>query len=713
MIVRESPKRKGQSAGPDWPPKSPHQALLSSPSGRRKYEQRLAERDRAVSPSPVRRRPMSRAQSDLIADDDDEDDDEETLQLKLAQIDARLKLKKLQKAREAAQSRPQAAVEVPRSPVRTRRVEEDDAPKIPARVLLGIDKGLKADQVSLKPPPVSRPRVNTPHPGPKSSRPSEPPKGKSFNQRIAESRNTERAREDKESRIAKNRSAGFGLQRVASADKGASSAGSPITRNPPTPLPKSATALKYAEIGQRDNSDGAASFESISGLHLKTRNMAHKDLTRVLEGKTTLTIPQLLKTVKGPEYDPPDMENDYVVLGVICSKTQPMTAKNARQNQANGGQSTDANQTGKFMVIKLTDLKNEMDLFLFDTGFSRFWKLPLGTLVAVLNPDIMRPRTRDDGRFSLKLTSSDDTVLEIGTARDLDFCHAKKKDGVDCAAWIDSRKTEYCEYHITVQVEKSRRGRMEIATMTGSGFGRPTGGKMGMFGRRGGRFDVKKFEEEGYGKTHDGFLHETMFIAPPPGGAARLLDSDEAGFERGASRAERHRKQLAEKEQERELAQKLYSIGQGAGAEYMRAKGAKAASLTLNTRVDTQAASSQESLPTDAMGLLNRKADDVSLAPIKRKRAGSEKSTASSEPVGWGGAFKRGLLLSPAKSKPPTSAPAPSSPQRAGAVSPTKKKARLLVPDKGIREPGRDSLPTMDVGLLAATDDDDDDLEFI
>ena len=49
--------------------------------------------------------------------------------------------------------------------------------------------------------------------------------------------------------------------------------------------------------------------------------------------------------------------------------------------------------------------------------------------------------------------------------------------------------------------------------------------------------------------------------------------------------------------------------------------------------------------------------------------------------------------------------------------SPVKKKARLLVPDKGIREPGRESLANamdVDVGLLAIQmDEDDDDLEII
>jgi minichromosome maintenance protein 10 len=98
--------------------------------------------------------------------DDDDDDDEETLQLKLQAIEAKLKLKALQRARKASEdedseangisSRPPTAasmrrgelprsnsyVEVPHSPVRLRQAPQE--PRSPARVLLGIDKGLRA-----------------------------------------------------------------------------------------------------------------------------------------------------------------------------------------------------------------------------------------------------------------------------------------------------------------------------------------------------------------------------------------------------------------------------------------------------------------------------------------------------------------------------------------------------------------------------------------
>lgn len=85
-IIRESPHAK---VSPDknaaqWPPRSPFQALLSSPSGRKKWRDRHNNSSRAdersVSPSPVKN--ASRAAMEAIAgegEDDEDEEDEETL----------------------------------------------------------------------------------------------------------------------------------------------------------------------------------------------------------------------------------------------------------------------------------------------------------------------------------------------------------------------------------------------------------------------------------------------------------------------------------------------------------------------------------------------------------------------------------------------------------------------------------------------------------
>lgn len=775
-----------------------------------------------------------------VQDDGDttEDEDEETLQLKLQAIEARLKLKQLQKARKAEPEsraipsrpgtaanmrrpelpRPNSDVQVPVSPIRARHKPEE--PRSPARVLLGIDKGLKASEVSLKRPGHLRTATGLGRANTTGSVGT--PTIKSFSERIAESRSREKQREENEQKHEERRARGFGSSSNVTGlkrERPPSSRGSsftsdtrgsfadiqqtrssftdmprtrtsfteapqtrmsftdvPQTRSSftdmPPPVPKAhsrthsrlfssqesastprrgsvpearppssasrpsskgfqATATtssfsRYEEIAQRNDSCNGPSFESLSGLHLKSREMQHSVVTRTLEGKTLFTIPQLLKTVKAPEYEPPDWENDYVVMGVICSKSAPRDTQNSARDNSRGTQ--ERKEHGKFMVIRLTDLKWELDVFLFDSGYEHFWKLPVGTLVAILNPDIMPPKDRNSGKFSLKLTNSDDTVLEIGVSRDLDFCHAKKKDGKDCGQWVDGRKTEFCEFHLSLQVEKSKRGRMEVNGMVGVGGGGNGGGRGGgMFGRRGPTgFKGDALRKEG--RFHDSYLHETMFIAPRPGGAARMLDKDDQGFERGGSREERHRRQLAAKEKERDLARRLGDMGEGTtGGDYLKRRVDPTATLSTTTSRELANAKQDKAMDFDFQSLLTRKAADVSLnrkasgsiIPSKRKHSNATKATAASnsEPVGWANAFKRDLVLSPRKAR--ALSPSKSRPDSAmrgtRASSPAKKKARLLLPEKGIREPGRESLGGLDVGLIAAmdVDDDDDDLEVV
>ncbi|KAF2843415.1 hypothetical protein M501DRAFT_994334 [Patellaria atrata CBS 101060] len=818
---------------PQWPPKSPHQALLSSPSGRRKYESRR-QRD-STSPSPLKRTASTsnfkgralHLPSD--GEEEEDDDDEETLQLQLQAIEAKLKLKRLQHAkakqgassdgdndsirahsrastatsnREArpgasiSNSRSSSSVQVPLSPARNQRPQPD--PPSPARVLLGIDKGLRAQDVSLKRASSFRSqRTSASVAGSGLSRSksvlraggsantgtlrSEAPRGKSFSERIAESRLNERERMEKEKRISKARSRSFRLQTNDSSDQhngfqdvskirqggtqSASGSGeSPFSSRPSgrhTMQQKSiptlgidslsssmitsssnhtTTSITHSQrsasshstiskpkarklatpstdfeddpfLNLDENKAGKTSeMDSFSGLHLSKRHIPHLTLTRTLEGKELYPIPRLLATVKKPDYDAPDVESDYVVFGVIASKSDPRECKGGPKVVMTGD-AEEADARPKFMVMRLTDFKWELDLFLFDTGFERFWKLAVGTVVAILNPDILPPRNRDTGAFSLKIGSSDDTVLEIGMSRDLGFCKSIKKDGHQCKAWIDKRKTEFCEFHINLQIEKTKSGRMEVNSMTGFGRGREGGGSMfarsgargtGALGRGG-----KRASPPRTGQYHDKFLHETVYIAPSAyRNAFNLIDEDEAdsgAFERGYSREELHRKRLAEREKEKDLAKKLGAIGSKMGAEYMRTRTEESSKIAAvgAAQVETLFAPT-EPLDAAALGLLDKKASDVKLGAVKRK---CSQANINHQPVGWSGAFKRDLLSPSKKFIPSQDA---GSEEAAREPSP-KKRARFMLADKGIRKPGRESLGVSGVVM----DDDDDDLDIV
>ena len=742
---------------PRWPPRSPHEALLSSPGGRNKLR-RFNDRT-SPSPSPLKKSAttpsLSRVQRRLEGNeevDEEDEEDEETLQLRLDAIEARLKLKRLQqkKAKAASTSsdienerpvelkyrassvtkprqqyqfeelRPKSSsgVQIPVSPARKERPLEEA--KSPGRVLLGIDKGLKGRNVSLKRPPttqgqkkrdddpfVSR-RTTTNGSGHTlcpnnlaSSHRESPAKSKSFSERIAETRQLDKEQKDRVNKVRSQRSTGFGTrdheietfkdaaknqkvkdqQKVVTRNDGfsrdevlkavnrpngelARNHNVPASSNdrrprkqlpdPPstrdrsinpssaggtiTDCPNSSTPSSSLDAPSSDTTH----YDPFSQLHLSKRILPHPFLTRTFGSKPTLLLPDLLRHVHSPSYTlPPEYDTNFIILAAIASKSSPLSHKDAHKTTTSETSSTaeaaesEQNARGKFMVLTLTDLKWTLDLYLFTTAYTRFWKLTPGTLVAILNPSIMPPPPGkgDTGRFSLTLNSSDDTVLEIGTVRDLGWCSATKRDGKQCGAWVDKRHTSVCEFHVDRVVERTKAGRMEV-NGTSAPFGPrgKGGGRTGFWGGGGGGGGKRNGErgrgrEDGLlkeGKQYDRHLGSNYFIAPRAAGfersTASLLDAEGAGMgiERGGTKEERTRKRLADLEKERSIAQKLGEGGNGMAAEYLRRKHDPTSTTTA-----TQGSSAMgEAVDAKELGLMDNKAKDVHLSPLKKRKAG-------------------------------------------------------------------------------------------
>jgi len=728
---------------------------------------------------------------------DSGDDDEETLELKLQEIQARLKLKKLQKrtkqlsdtendytragsaplvrASSAAAGRAQSRisdlrderlqrsksqasshVEVPVSPVR--RIQPGEHHTSPKRVLLGIDKGIKASDISLKRAPSLR-KQETDLKGPflqragsqagprsygSSDTSSNPRKADidrpptSFNERLLATRAQEAERVEKDLRIQKNRSKGFDIDHKKMQnfkDTAVELLPSPhlppqFSRDeilssfnkPSNIMPRSRTVpnLLSTRLGVRNTSTAsgvsdstassdhadnkitksnasteipesdASSFEPFSSTHLSKRIIPHKELTRILSGKKTFLIPDLLRTVKSPDFSAPDIEEDVVVFATIASKSDP------KSHQAASSSKND--NRGKFMIMSLTDLKWDLDLFLFDTAFEQFWKLTPGTIIAILNPGFMPPPRGKEatGKFSLTLNSSSDTILEIGSARDLGFCKSIKKDGKSCDSWVDKRHTEFCNFHVNMSIDKAKSNRMELSTMT---FGKGRGKGMGGYGERKysskdvtGMIEAREKEKMAEKTRYDRGSHSQIYISKRS--TANMLDDvdyDADAFHRG-SKEERITKQILAKEKERELARKLGGgMGVGLGADYLRKKNSQADPRSSN------GGDMQAEPPPDAaaLGLLNGKAKDMQLGPIKRKRTNTVSSSAA---VGWGGNLSKELGRM----------------KNGESLQPIKKKTRFVT-EKGIREAGRESFGGDAVRLSVNDfdDDDDDDLDIV
>lgn len=657
--------------------------------------------------------------------------------------------------RHLQRSKSQASIHVPVSPVR-RAQPAPVPHNSPKRVLLGIDKGLTGRDISLKRAPSLRRKDDVDAPdrrlGPFLSRPQSQIGGyghpsssinsnqddsrpKSFSERMAASRAQDTERRDREARMRKNRSMAFDINHeqmesykqaaeelpeaprrptefsrddiLKSFDKPAVGG---MSRSRTTPSLRSAmkeSSLLDSSTVSSSRSESRASstlppprtrkispseasetedsqFEPFSKTHLSKRIIPHHVLTRTLSGKKTFLVPDLLRTVKGPDFSGPDIEEDLVLFAIIAKKTEP------RSHIPNGK----SEKRGKYMIMGLTDLKWELDLALFDSAFEKFWKLTPGTLIAILNPGFMPPPRgkADTGKFSLVLNSDADTILEIGNARDLGFCKSVKKDGKVCDSWIDKRHTEFCDFHVNLQLQKTRASRMEVNTMN---FGKGDYGAK-KFNSKDvtGHFDYRKKAKTEDKVRYDRDSHSTVFIGKRT--TANLLDDvdyDPDHFQRGSNKEERMTRQLMAQEKERELERKLGKFGNGMGADYMRAKQTSRAGPRTEQRDDQGPPP-----PPDAasLGLLGGKARDIRLSPIKRKRANTTSSTAAR---GWGSDLSKDLGR-----------------MREGQnLQPVKKKTRFVT-EKGIREAGRESIggeAAKAVLLNDFDDDDDSDLDIV
>ncbi|KAF3927769.1 hypothetical protein ABW21_db0209556 [Orbilia brochopaga] len=713
-----------------WPPASPKDVLRLTPKKpTNPLHSSPLRNSRAASPTPVRRA----AHSALDNDDSDSDastseEDEEALQLQLKAIEMKLKLKRLQKDKKrkaAAADRPPPAgrvtpppsfestapdVQVPVSPSPRKRntlTADANAPPSPSRVLLGIDKGLKARDISLKRAPGMTNLMAEPPRKPQFTSSTASTANalrnvtkdhassfanklataaaaaapvKSFSERIAEQRAGIQAKEARARENEKLRSKGWDLgssettqtpaprrpePQAAATSNSTDASSSQVLRtsttsrlqtqrttapaiepDPPKALqgPSSISGPDSdatAETKATESTDLGAGFDSFSGLHLSRRNIPHTQLARHLNEKEIFPIPRLLKTVHSPDYEPPDVPGDWVVMAIVSSKSEPRDV--AREG------------AGKYIVVQVTDLKWEMDLFFFGSAFQKYYRLAVGTVLAILNPNIMKPRNQDSGKFSLTLSDNSDTLLEIGVARDLGACKARKRDGKECGSWIDKRRTEFCDFHVEQTISKVRANRMEVNTM-GKLYSPPRKGQ--------GLRPKRNFLRGGRQEKEDGLLP----VGPIPdlpqrlggGGGnvyslsvstARMIDHDISGDPSiQAEKEERLKRALGRREKERELAKSLLAGGNAnTGMDYLKANldDADGKKLALGGKQARPPPSSSTGDPTrrllapgqaDARSSLlddfrastaRLTAANVSLSPVKSKRKSAEITTTS------------------------------------------------------------------------------------
>ncbi|XP_015809386.3 protein MCM10 homolog [Nothobranchius furzeri] len=193
----------------------------------------------------------------------------------------------------------------------------------------------------------------------------------------------------------------------------------------PLPLPKDLNIEKY------------------SGLRIRRPRVSSSEMDRKMADRRLIRLSQVPECLKREKLE----DSDWVTFAVLVNKATPQS-----------------NSSGKtFSIWKLSDLHNLevfVSLFLFGDVHKEHWKMELGTVIGLLNPNSMKQRDGYDG-VSLTVDHSQ-KVLVMGEAQDFGTCKAVKKNGEPCSQIVNMYECQYCQYHVRAQYKKMSSKRAEL-----------------------------------------------------------------------------------------------------------------------------------------------------------------------------------------------------------------------------------------------------------
>ncbi|XP_041981856.1 protein MCM10 homolog [Aricia agestis] len=232
------------------------------------------------------------------------------------------------------------------------------------------------------------------------------------------------------------------------------------TARKPNPNPatsnqeKSAKAKNMLCVPQASSKQATDIYtDPIFGIRIAKPLVSSSVLLDRMQGREAVNMLRMKRYVENE-----DMSKDWVVGGVIVRKSA--AKKSQKGNQ--------------FLIWTLSDLKDDLktvSMFLFRKAYNDLWKTPEGTVVAVLNPNVLDKSQNSSDQACLSVETSD-RVMVLGQSKDLGFCKSKKKNGEPCTSFVNLNQCEHCIYHIKQEYQKySQRQELQSSTM---GKGLPT-----------------------------------------------------------------------------------------------------------------------------------------------------------------------------------------------------------------------------------------------
>ncbi|XP_054480640.1 protein MCM10 homolog isoform X2 [Anoplopoma fimbria] len=183
--------------------------------------------------------------------------------------------------------------------------------------------------------------------------------------------------------------------------------------------------------------------EKYSGLRLRKPRVSSCEMDRKMADRRLIRLSQVPERLTREKLE----DCDWVTFAVLVNKVTPQS-----------------NSSGKtFSIWKLNDLHNLevfVSLLLFGEVHKEHWKTEPGTVIGILNPNLMKQK---DGYDGVSLTvDNPQKVLLLGDAQDYGTCQAMKKNGDPCSQIVNMFECQYCQYHVKAQYKQMSSKRAEL-----------------------------------------------------------------------------------------------------------------------------------------------------------------------------------------------------------------------------------------------------------
>ncbi|KZC14053.1 Protein MCM10 like protein [Dufourea novaeangliae] len=226
-----------------------------------------------------------------------------------------------------------------------------------------------------------------------------------------------------------------------------------------TPLPHETSSKTYdfsvkkqsTNVNTTSNNNNTISKDVYSdpffGLRIVTPTVSSSELKTRMNGKMPVTVSKIKFHINSGNLD-----SDWVIAGVLVSKSPTKTSQKG----------------SSYVIWKLSDLSeniNTVCVFMFNSAYKTFWKTTVGTVISILNPNILE--SRDSTDLATLSTDNSQKIMILGKSKDLGKCRAVKKNGDPCNSIVNTNCCEFCVYHVQQEYKKcSRRAELQAYSNT-------------------------------------------------------------------------------------------------------------------------------------------------------------------------------------------------------------------------------------------------------